>query len=70
MVFKKYINNHVHRLIMDILRWEREGGGREKKREMFYLDTVVLSAKAGLRYVKDVLKKSYISISSSELIFK
>ena len=56
---------------MDILRWEREGGGgREKKREMFYLDTVVLSAKAGLRYVKDVLKKFYISISSSELIFK
>ena len=33
MVFKKNINNHVHRLIMDILRWEREGGGREKKRE-------------------------------------
>ena len=70
MVFKKNINNHVHRLIMDILRWEREGGEREKKREIFYLDTVVLSAKAGLRYVKDVLKKLYISISSSELIFK
>lgn len=70
MVFKKNINNHVHRLIMDILRWEREGGEREKKREIFYLDTVVLSAKAGLRYVKDVLKKLYIPISSSELIFK
>ena len=55
---------------MDILRWEKGRGGREKKREMFYLDTVVLSAKAGLRYVIDVLKKLYISISSSELIFK
>ena len=33
MVFKKYINNHVHRLIMDILRWEREGGGRKREEE-------------------------------------
>ena len=37
MVFKKNINNHVHRLIMDILRWEREGGGeREEERDVLF----------------------------------
>ena len=69
MVFKKkYKQSRAPPYHGHLKMGERRGG--ERRREMFYLDTVVLSAKAGLRYVIDVLKKLYISISSSELIFK
>ena len=70
MVFKKKYKQSRAPPYHGHLKMGERRGGREKKREMFYLDMVVLSEKAGLRYVIDVLKKLYISISSSELIFK
>ena len=71
MVFKeKYKQSRAPPYHGHLKMGERWGGEREKKREIFYLDPLVLTAKAGLRYVKDVLKQLYISISSSELIFK
>ena len=70
MVFKKKYKQPRAPPYHGHLKMGEIRGEREKKREMFYLDTVVVSAKAGLRYVKDMLKKFYISISSSELTFK
>ena len=64
MVFKeKYKQSRAPPYHGHLKMGERRGGERGEERD-------VLSAKAGLRYVKDVLKQLYISISSSELIFK